>query len=133
MPPPPSPGVEPGQSAPAVGLGPKDQIDAALPILSKMGVDVAPVQALFDQSSASGRTGNVESQRALEGQAVQAAAQLMERTFDAQMAPLRKKATEAQVKQAAAQAEQAQAKAREGRLTEALPLYRRALEILQGD
>uniref|UniRef100_UPI001432CB6F hypothetical protein n=1 Tax=Methanocorpusculum sp. GPch4 TaxID=2527877 RepID=UPI001432CB6F len=126
----PSPGVE---SSPAVGFGPKDQIEAGLPILKDMGVDVAPVQTLFQQSSAAGRTGNLESQRALEKQALQAAARLMDQSFTAQMAPLKKKATQARIQQAAAQAEQAKVKAEEGRLTDAVQVYRQALQTLKGD
>jgi len=96
-------------------------------------VDVAPVQTLFQRSSNAGRTGNLESQRALEKQALQAAARLMDQAFTAQMAPLRKKATQARIKQAAAQAAQAKVKAEEGRLTDAVQIYRQAQEILKGD
>ncbi len=125
--------MEPPQSSPAVGLGPKDQIEACLPILSELGVDVTPVQALFEQSSTAGRNGNLESQRALEKQAIQAAARLMDQSFTQKMAPLMKKATPAQVKQATAQAEQAKAKGAEGRLTDAVQVYRQGLETLKGD
>ncbi|NMA27473.1 MAG: hypothetical protein GX934_06890 [Burkholderiales bacterium] len=114
-----------------MGFGAKDQIDAMIPILTEMGVDVTPVQTLFQKAIYAGQS-DVEGQRALEKQAVQAAARLMEQAFREQMAPLREKATRVRINQADVQVKQAKAAADSGRLTEAVLIYRQAQKILKG-
>lgn len=135
-PPPPPPPVLPPppdiDAPPPVGLGSKDQLDAGLPILKEMGLDITPVRVFYRQSINAGRFGKQKDQLDAEKQALQEAARLLEQFFTTQMATLGKTATPDRIKQAEALAEQGKAKAEKGRLTDAIQFYQQAQKILKG-
>ncbi len=113
-------------------MGPKDQILPCLEILSQKGVDVAPVRALLEESETAAPSPGVGTRITGEQKALEATALLMQKTFAEEMAPLKSKASKAKVRQVEAQVEEAQAKAKQGRLMDAVDLYRQALDALKG-